>query len=85
MNSGHSSGPAGQARPIGPMSYEGPDYGIRALALWPRLDVHRLARVRHDRNRVAALVSRRTTLSYVAILELLGDASDGSDAPVRDH
>jgi hypothetical protein len=34
---------------------------------------------------VAALVSRRTTLSYVAILELLGDASDGSDAPLRDH
>ena len=85
MNSAHSDDPTGQTRPIGPISSEGPDYGIRALALWPRLNVHRLARIRHDRDRVAALVSRRTTLSYVAILELLGDASDGSDAPLRDH
>jgi hypothetical protein len=85
MNSGHSTGPAAQTRPAGPISCDGPDYSIRAMALWPRLDVHRLARIRHDRNRVAALVSRRTTLSYVAILELLGAPPEEREAPVRDH
>jgi hypothetical protein len=61
------------------------DYFDRALALWPRLERPRLARVRHDPHRMAALISRRTTLSYVAILELLGASSAENDAPVRDH
>jgi hypothetical protein len=83
MNSGAQSG--GPSRPIGPIAFDAPDYGARALVLWPRLDIHRLARIRHDRHRVAALVSRRTTLSYVAILQLLGASSDETDALVRDH
>jgi hypothetical protein len=62
-----------------------PDYCSRALALWPRLERQRLARVRHDPRRMAALISRRTTLSYVAILELLGASSEETDAPGRDH
>jgi hypothetical protein len=49
-----------------------PDYSLRALALWPRLERHRLVRVRHDPHRIAALVGRRTTLSRNAILALLG-------------
>ena len=62
-----------------------PDYCARALALWPRLERHRLARVRHDPRRVAALVSRRTALSLATILELLGAPSAESEAPSRDH
>jgi hypothetical protein len=53
-----------------------PDYCSRALALWPRLDLQRLARVRHDAHRVATLVSRRTTLPRAAILALLGAAPE---------
>jgi hypothetical protein len=70
---------------VGRVPYVSPDYGARALALWPRLDIQRLGRFRHDPRRVATLVSRRTTLSYVAILELLGAGSDDIDAPGRDH
>lgn len=59
------------ASPAPPPDLE-PDYCARALALWPRLDGHRLARVRQDPRRVAALSSHRTTLSNAAIMELLG-------------
>ena len=62
-----------------------PDYCARALALWPRLERGRLARVRRDPGRVAALISHRTNLSYEAILELLGVSSVESNAPGRDH
>jgi hypothetical protein len=55
-----------------------PDYCSRALALWPRLERHELARVRHDPRRVATLISRRTTLPHAAILQLLV-ASDLAD------
>jgi hypothetical protein len=68
-----------------PRSGVATDYCSRALALWPRLERQRLARIRHDPNRVAALVSRRTTLSYVAILELLGAPSERTETPERDH
>jgi hypothetical protein len=63
----------------------GPDYGSRALALWPRLGRRGLTRVRHDPRRVAALVSRRTTLPPRAILELLGASADHTDAPRPHH
>ena len=63
----------------------GPDYCARALALWPRLERNRLARVRHDPRRVAGLVSRRTALSLATILELLGAPPAGSDPPGGDH
>jgi len=49
-----------------------PDYYSRALALWPRLEHARLGRARRDPTRVAALISRRTTLSRESILILLG-------------
>ena len=49
-----------------------PDYYARALARWPRLGYPRPGRVRRNPRRVAALISRRTNLSYCAILELLG-------------
>lgn len=61
------------------------DYCSRALALWPRLERQRLVRIRHDPRRVAALVSRRTNLNYVAILELLGAPSEETVAPDGDH
>jgi hypothetical protein len=61
------------------------DYCSRALALWPRLERHRLARVRHDPRRVASLVARRTTLPRAAILQLLGAPFAESDSPKRDH
>ncbi len=78
------------ADPAPPPDVE-PDYCARALALWPRLDGHRLARVRRDPRRVAALVSRRTTLSKAAILELIGAphadpvVTTESGTPNRDH
>ena len=48
-----------------------PDYYLRALALWPRLEPPRFEHVRHDPNRMAARISRRTRLSPEAILALL--------------
>ena len=62
-----------------------PDYCARAMVLWPRLERGRLARIRHAPIRVAALVSRRTTLSSAAILELLGVSSEESDMTTRDQ
>ena len=58
-----------------------PDYYVRALALWPRLEAPRLEHVRHDPNRMAALISRRTSLSVEAILELLGDCGEEAHWP----
>jgi hypothetical protein len=62
-----------------------PDYYARGLALWPRLEPPRPARVRRDPRRVASLVSRWTNLSYQAILALLGAPDDPSDTPDLDH
>ncbi len=39
----------------------------RALALWPRLDRTALRRCRHDPDRIAALVARRTAMPLDAI------------------
>jgi hypothetical protein len=82
MNSLAPASPAGAPAPLPDLP---PDYWSRALALWPRLERQRLARVRHDPRRVASLISRRTTLSHKAILELLGAPPDEPDAPNRDH
>lgn len=43
----------------------------RALALWPRLDRAALRRCGQDPARIAALVSRRTTLPPEAIKQVL--------------
>lgn len=43
----------------------------RALAIWPRLDRRALARCHHDPRRIAALVSRRTSMPIESILALL--------------
>jgi hypothetical protein len=43
----------------------------RALALWPRLDTRALRRCGQDPRRVAALVSRRTSLPLETIMVLL--------------
>ncbi len=43
----------------------------RALALWPRLEPRALRRCRHDPERIAHLVSRRTNLPHDSILHLL--------------
>ena len=77
-----SPGPAPESPPSPDLP---PDYWSRALALWPRLERHRLARVRHDPNRVATLISRRTNLSHSAILDLLGAPTPACDAPSRDN
>jgi hypothetical protein len=61
------------------------DYYARALALWPRVDRVKLARVRHDPGRVAVLISHRTTLSLGAILELLGAPRSPADASEQDN
>jgi len=58
-----------------------PDYYLRALAHWPRLEPPRLEQVRHDPNRMAARISRRTRLSEEAILALLGAHGDTGDPP----
>jgi hypothetical protein len=44
---------------------------LRALALWPRLDAKALYRCRHDPQRIARLVARRTSLSLETILGML--------------
>lgn len=62
-----------------------PDYYARALALWPRLGYSRPGRVRRDPRRVAALISRRTNLSYQTILKLLGAPADLTETPGLDH
>jgi hypothetical protein len=43
----------------------------RALALWPGLDRRALARCRHDPERIARLVARRTALDLATIRALL--------------
>ncbi|HEU4673388.1 MAG TPA: hypothetical protein VFS32_10845 [Candidatus Limnocylindrales bacterium] len=43
----------------------------RALALWPGLDRRALARCRHDPERIARLVARRTALDVPTIRALL--------------
>jgi hypothetical protein len=62
-----------------------PDYCSRALALWPRAERVRLARVRHNPGRVAALISHRTNLSRNAILELLGAPGTQATEPDRQN
>ena len=62
-----------------------PDYYARGLALWPRLETPRPGRVRRDPRRVATLVSRRTNLSYQAILALLGAPDDPAESPDQDR
>ena len=49
----------------------GPALYRRALALWPRLDPRALRRCGYDPRRVAALVSRRTSLPLETIIVLL--------------
>jgi hypothetical protein len=46
----------------------------RAVMLWPRLDRKALRSCRHDPRRIAALVSRRTSLSVDTILGMLLEA-----------
>jgi hypothetical protein len=51
----------------------------RALALWPRLGRDALRRCGHDPRRIAALISRRTSLDVEAILGLLAGPSVTDD------
>ena len=62
-----------------------PDYYARGLALWPRLVPPRTGRVRQDPRRLATLISRRTNLSYRAILEPLGAHAEQTETPSLDH
>jgi hypothetical protein len=62
-----------------------PDYYARGLALWPRLVPPRTGRVTQDRRRLATMISRRTNLSYRAILELLGAPDEQAETPILDH
>lgn len=64
--------PTHPVRTRAPRSETRPDYYFRALALWPRLELTRLSRVRRDPRRVAALISQRTILPRESILALLG-------------
>ncbi len=49
------------------------DYYDRARWVWPRLEGARLARARHDPQRLAALIARRTTLPLESILAVLAE------------
>jgi hypothetical protein len=51
----------------------------RALGLWPRLDRGALRRCQGDVKRIAALVSRRTTMAPEAIVKVLLMPSVGDD------
>lgn len=48
----------------------------RVLAIWPRLDRRALARCRHDPQRIASLVGRRTNMPPEAILALVSLSDD---------
>jgi len=50
---------------------EGQDIARRALALWPRLDATAIRRCHGDPWRIAAVVSRRTTLPTEVIVGML--------------
>lgn len=67
------------------MNSSAPDYYSRGLALWPRLVHPRTGRVRQDPRRVATSISRRTNLSYQAILELLDAPDDRAEPTILDH
>jgi hypothetical protein len=54
----------------------GPTNGVatlerRALALWPRLDKSALRRCGNDPSRIAALISRRTSMPPEQIVQVL--------------
>jgi hypothetical protein len=49
----------------------GPEVDRQALAVWPRLGRRALRRCGHDPRRVAALVSRRTSMPPEVIVSLL--------------
>jgi hypothetical protein len=66
---------------LAPLRQVPTDYYARALALWPRLDHPRSARVRQDPRRVAAMISRRTNLSFEGIMVLLGATETASVKP----
>jgi hypothetical protein len=53
------------------MNVDESPYARRAMALWPRLDRAKLRRTGGDPRRIAALVSRRTTLSVETILLII--------------
>jgi hypothetical protein len=76
--------PAAPTSPTKPPATE-TDYYSRACALWPRMEPMRGGRVRRDANRVAALVSRRTTLSRQSILTLLGAPAQACEEHVAGH
>jgi hypothetical protein len=58
-------------RAEGPVSGRSCPLDDRALALWPRLDRRSLRRCGCDPERMAELISRRTSLPREAILALL--------------
>jgi len=66
----------------GTLVQSGPDYYARGLALWPRLETPRPGRVRRDPRRIATIISRRTNLSYQAILALLGAPEGPAESPI---
>jgi hypothetical protein len=68
-----------------PTLQQPPDYYLRALAHWPRLEPPRTEQVRHDPNRMATRISRRTRLSEEAILALLGVRGEVADPPPPDQ
>jgi phosphoglycolate phosphatase-like HAD superfamily hydrolase len=69
----------------GTLLQSAPDYYARGLVLWSRFVPPRTGRVRQDPNRLATLISRRTNLSYRAILELLGAPDRQTETPILDH
>ena len=56
---------------VGPGESRVCPYSQRALSIWPRLDQRALSRCACDPQRIARLVSRRTSLPMDAILALV--------------
>lgn len=67
---GHRAEPAPRGEPGSPASL-GAAIERRALAIWPRLGRAALRRCRQDPRRIAALISRRTSMAPEAILRIL--------------
>jgi hypothetical protein len=62
-------------------SQESCPFTLRAMTLWPRLDRRALGRCGCDAHRIAAYVSRRTSLPVEVIAAMLEEADRGDTPP----
>ncbi|MFI5258372.1 MAG: hypothetical protein ACHQ01_02000 [Candidatus Limnocylindrales bacterium] len=60
-------------------------YLERAMLLWPRLDRAKIRKVADDPERIAAIVERRTSQPFAAILAMLTRSAPAPASPTDDQ